>query len=729
MKYTFTLLLMLAVFSVSAQHKIADKVSTMLRNNVEFKQIQVITPSSAPATDAILKAVDGATMAKINTQGINQIVENKYPAIEIEVPYNGKSIKVLLYQQEILADNFHVDTDKAVNVSFEAGVYYRGTISGNNTAVAAFSFFKNQMQGIVSADDLNNLVIGKIDVKGNTEDYIVYSDSKLKVLNQFSCAVKDKDIHDHSQEIPQAKSPQSTKCVTMYFEIDHDLFLANGSSIVETTNWMTGVFNNVQTLYENDGITTALKSIYIWTEQDPYQGETSVDFLFQFNALRPVFDGDLGQLVGIDPGGLGGVAVTIDGLCNENNFCYSDVDFSYQTVPTFSWTIQVVAHEMGHLFGSRHTHSCSWNGNNTAIDNCAPYAIGDSAEGYSCLQSPPILPSTTVKGSLMSYCHLVSGIGINFANGFGPQPTNAILANMASKSCLSTDCISTCINTVSALSIEQNGTNATVSWVDEVYSGPWQIAVQLNSSSDEPIFSSVNTNSVVLTDLEQNTFYRVFVKPICNASMNAPTRSTLFVTDVADICSGVALYDSGGQFAYYGNMESYVRILIPNIANSKMKLTFAQFDLEDEYDFLYIYDGAGISAPSLTPQGLTGDTLPGTYTSTAADGALTLRFSSDQAVNGAGFKILTACMQELGVNNFANIDFTYYPNPSNGIVNISSKTAISSLQVFNIQGQLLYSTAVDSTDAKVNISKFASGTYFFKVNFEGKEVNFKILKN
>ena len=126
---------------------------------------------------------------------------------------------------------------------------------------------------------------------------------------------------------------------------------------------------------------------------------------------------------------------------------------------------------------------------------------------------------------------------------------------------------------------------------------------------------------------------------------------------------------------------------------------------------------------------MTGSTIPGVYESTATDGSLTLQFSSDQAVNGAGFRILTDCTQELGVSNFANIDFTYYPNPSNGIVNISSKTPISALKVFNIQGQLLYSNAVDSTDAKVNISQFASGTYFFKVDFEGKEVNFKILKN
>ena len=723
-------MLMFTAFAVSAQHKIADNVSTMLRNNVEFKNVQVLNQSATPPSDNVRKAVDGATTAKINSEGVNQIVANKYPAIEIEIPYSGKFIKVLLYKQEILADNFHVDTDKAVNVAFEAGVHYRGTISGNNTAVAAFSFFKNQMQGIVSADEINNLVIAKIDVKGNTEDYIVYSDSKLKVLNEFSCAVKDEDTHNDSQETPQAKEIQSTKCVTMYFEIDHDLYLANNSSVVETTNWMTGVFNNVQTLYENDGITTALKSIYIWTEQDPYEGDRSSDYLFQFNEVRPVFDGDLGQLVGIDPGGLGGVAVTINGLCKSNNFSYSDVNYSYETVPTFSWTVMVVTHEMGHLFGSRHTHSCAWNGNNTAIDNCAPYAIGTTAEGASCLQNPPLLPTATVKGTLMSYCHLVSGIGINFANGFGPQPTNAILNTVNSRSCLGTDCITTCINTVSAITIEQGADgSATVTWTDDVSTGPWQVAVQPNNSSATPVFTTVSTNSLLLTDLLPNKFYSVTVKPTCAGALTASGRSFMFVTDVENICQGTTLYDSGGQFSNYGNMESYVRVLIPNLANAKMKLTFTQFDLEDQYDFLYIYDGASISSPILTSQGLTGTTLPPTYTSTAADGSLTLEFSSDQAENGAGFKIQTDCVQELGVSNFANIDFTYYPNPSNGIVNISSKTAISSLQVYNLQGQLLYSNAVDSTDAKVNISQFASGTYFFKVDFEGKEVNFKILKN
>ena len=98
---------------------------------------------------------------------------------------------------------------------------------------------------------------------------------------------------------------------------------------------------------------------------------------------------------------------------------------SYNNFPTYSWSVFVITHEFGHLFGSRHTHACVWNGNDTAIDGCA-----GNVEGNCPLPGYP-----ANGGTIMSYCHLQS-VGINFNLGFGPQPGNVIRNSVNNASCL-----------------------------------------------------------------------------------------------------------------------------------------------------------------------------------------------------------------------------------------------------------------------------------------------------
>ena len=383
MKKLLTIVSFFSFAVLFAQHEVAKKMQELERLPVTFNSYKVLNVSNKTTNEAVLKTVDDATFAKINVESVNLLIKNKPEYLEIEIPYNNKTVVLDLYKVTIFSEGFHVDTDKGKNVIYEKGVYYRGIIKGNYTSVVAMNFFNGEMNGVISCAELNNLVVGKLKFTNNTDDYIIYSDAKLKVLNDYKCSLK---VDETATMDGSNKSPSSVKCVTMYFEVDYDLYMANNNSTIDTTNWMTSVFNNVQTIFTNDGITTSLKSLYIWTSQDPYEGigTTSGNYLYKFNEVRPVFDGDLGQLVGIDPGGLGGVAVGINGLCSQNNFSYSDVFFDYNTVPTYSWTINVITHELGHLLGSPHTHACIWNGNNTSIDGCgqqAGYNEGTCATG------------------------------------------------------------------------------------------------------------------------------------------------------------------------------------------------------------------------------------------------------------------------------------------------------------------------------------------------------------
>ena len=725
MKKIITIVTLFTCIAVFSQREVAKKVNELIAQKVTFKTYALLTERNHATSESAEKILKKATYATINPQAIAELFANKNENIEVEIPYQGQIITVQLYKVNLFSESFHVDTNKSKNISYEQGVYYRGILKGDANSVASFNFFKNELNGVISNGALNNLVIGKLDKKYNVSDYLIYSDRDLTIENHFECHAKDNVLQKSNKAYRSIARTQSTRCVTMYFEIDNDLFVANGSDTTTTTNWMTSVFNNVQTLYANDGIAVSLKSLYIWTTPDSYTGTTSTDYLFQFNSVRPVFDGDVGQLVSIDPGGLGGVAAAINGLCSQNNFSYADVSLSYSNVPMTSWTVMVITHEFGHLLGSAHTHACVWNGNNTAIDGCGPTANIDNKEG-SCDIGP--IPSAAVGGTIMSYCHLLSGVGINFLNGFGPQPSQAILEAVNSGTCLSLDCVNTCINTVSEITVS-NTTNssATISWVDIGNATSWEIAVTpFNSTTQNWI--QVATNSFSVSELSSNTFYRISVRPICGGGLISPSREYVLVTNM-NYCDEVVLTDSGGTLNDYTNNETYVRTIIPNVPNKKIKLTFSSFDLEDKFDYLYVYDGNTTAATDLSGTGFTGTTIPGPFESTAADGSLTIKFYSDSGIVAAGYVANIACVSNLSNTQFLpNIDFTYYPNPSTGLVSISSKTSMDEVFVYNPEGQLLYHNKINGLETKVNMTSFATGTYFFKLKFNEKEANFKILK-
>lgn len=717
MKRIFTLVFLGFALYASAQNAVGAKVSELIAQQTRFEPVSVFTENAGIENADTRKALTKATYAKLQNAPLAAIMASKPQFIELSIPYQGQIIQTQLYAVNILAEGFHVDTDKATSVAYNPGLYYRGIIKGQPQSLVSFNFFNDEVSGILSGKNLYNVVVGKLDKAGNQSDYVIYSDRDLTSQNGFSCQTKETALEGRSisNRAPQGVAP---RCVTMYLELDYNLYQASNNSVATANNWATAVFNNVQTLYANDNITIALKSTFVWTTDDPYEGESSSDYLYQFNNLRPAFDGDLGQLLGIDPGGLGGVAVTIDGLCSQNNFSYSDLNYSYNTVPTFSWTVMVITHEFGHLMGSPHTHACVWNGNNTAIDNC-----GSAYEGEECVTTPPTYPEEG--GTIMSYCHL-QDVGINFNFGFGLQPRNAILSAMASADCLSSDCISTCINAVANVQIQVTNGSMTATWSELGSATSWQVAVT-PFASNSPTWTTVTSPSYTTSGLNANTFYRLWVRPVCANGLTAPNDRTVFATS-ATWCNGIQITDTGGVNGNYTNNQDYTRVLIPNLANNKIKLTFSAFDLEADYDFLYVYDGNSTAAPELGV--FDGTDIPGPFESTATDGSLTLRFYADGGVTESGFVAQVSCVETLANSQFGAItDFTYFPNPTTGQVNIQSKTAINQVQVYNVTGQLLHDQTLNVNDAKIDLSNYATGTYFFKLKIGEQVAHFKIRKN
>lgn len=92
-------------------------------------------------------------------------------------------------------------------------------------------------------------------------------------------------------------------------------------------------------------------------------------------------------------------------------------------------------------------------------------------------------------------------------------------------------------------------------------------------------------------------------------------------------CSGTFL-DSGGTGNYASN-QTFTKTFCPSTPGSIIRFVFTQFNLENNADFLYVYDGNSTTAPLLATY--TGTDLPLTLQPTAANtsGCLTFVFISD----------------------------------------------------------------------------------------------------
>ncbi len=426
------LLILLLSFSSFSQDRnepgqIPKKINDLINSKEYFESFEPFKISKEKEPKDIFYELGDFTLLDLDDYVLNQILINQPNLIKVKIPITtGCFTEFLLYKENILSDNFTLQTDdNCIYKTNDKIVHYRGIANENLFSIASFTFSENEIMGFYS-DEFDNVTIGKL-LKENR--YIMYGDVDLVDISNYNCEVLNVPGKNINNKLyANLNNISSINCVNFYYEVDYDIY-TNKGSVANVNTYIQGAFNQVATLYANDGIDINLSTIFVWTTTDPYTGPNTSDYLNQFGNYRTSFNGDLAHLVGYT--GSGGIAY-VDGLCSSQSrykMAYSDINSTYQNVPTYSWTVNVLSHEQGHLLGSRHTHDCVWNGNNTAIDGCGPTA------GYSsgtCSTGP--LPNNG--GTIMSYCHLLSSVGINFSNGFGPQPTNVMLNNINTSSCL-----------------------------------------------------------------------------------------------------------------------------------------------------------------------------------------------------------------------------------------------------------------------------------------------------
>ncbi|CAI8803981.1 M12 family metallo-peptidase [Chryseobacterium sp. IT-36CA2] len=696
---------------------VAQKVSEFHNRKTEVKSYSLFeTNKNADKITEYQKAATDITVMSLKSTELKRLIKEKPDFLEISFPFDGgRQITVEMYKHQILTNDFKVVTEKGKAVEYTPGVYYQGIVKGDNASIVAFSFFNDDIVGVASTPELGNIVVGKAK---NSEDFVSYSDSKLTGSNPFACDVdglKENQVQRPVFNPNNTSKKKTDNCVRIYYEAGFGPYTQNGSNTTTTANWVTAMHNNVATLYANENINVALSEVFVWTTTDPYAGSPGT-ILDQFRTTRTSFNGDLAQL-------LRNPATTsiayVNSLCTDYRYSYCGTNFNYQNVPTYSWNIEAMTHELGHNLGSPHTHSCFWNGNNTAIDGCGP-ASGNN-EGCTAALPP------AGGGTIMSYCHLVSSVGINFANGFGIQPATLIRNTVDSKGCLGTNCTTSCPTSISNFTINnitQNSANASFT---DAASTSWKY--KLTTSSGTPISSgNANTPSFNFTNLQPATYYRLNVGTDCSGP-NAFQLSQLFLTDGA-WCDGTQFVDTGGSTGQYKDNEELVKTFYPT-SGSSMTMAFTTFDIEQGYDFMYVYNGPSTASPLFANgNNLSGSTIPGPFVSTHPSGAITVKFVSDGGVTGNGWNANFSC-SVLAVEdiNIKNNSIDIYPNPAKNMITLSSKEKLKGYKIYDEAGRLVLSdSSLKGNKQEINLSSIQTGNYVITVETEKQTINKKLIK-
>tara|TARA_R110000851_G_scaffold77514_3_gene170734 strand:- start:245884 stop:248760 length:2877 start_codon:yes stop_codon:yes gene_type:complete len=98
-------------------------------------------------------------------------------------------------------------------------------------------------------------------------------------------------------------------------------------------------------------------------------------------------------------------------------------------------------------------------------------------------------------------------------------------------------------------------------------------------------------------------------------------------------------------------------------------------------------------------------------------------------LNTGGITDITIDASVLGVDENILEDFSFYPNPTNNVVNLKAQAAIEKATVFNMLGQRVIEMSNNANTMELNVSSLATGTYIMKITVSGEVGTYKLIKN
>jgi hypothetical protein len=396
-------------------------IDAVFSQSVYSPFVTASNPSLYPEYFSAQMGLSNARFFEINSVEHNRLLQSTDEELWVEVPdENGDLLMLKLREVKITAPDFKLRTSDGKSHLVEVGRHFQGLVPELEGSIASVSVYSHQVV-VMFSNPTGNRIVAPLE-KNNGDFsalYVSYNDKDLMGTIPFECHMEALDQPEVEIGSEASRSNNTCRVIRVFMEASYKTYQDRNNSVSNVQTFFTNFFNQVAILYNNEQINIVISEIFVWTQPDGIPTSSSSAALTAFGQMRTNnFNGDLAHWVTTGNFGNGGIA-WLDVLCagfssssGYGRFAYSNISNNFQNVPTYSWTVMVFSHEMGHNVGSPHTHNCGWTGG--AIDSC--YAV----EG-NCYTGPVVAR----QGTIMSYCHLTNQ-GINLALGFGTQPGNQL---------------------------------------------------------------------------------------------------------------------------------------------------------------------------------------------------------------------------------------------------------------------------------------------------------------
>lgn len=374
------------------------------------KGIRLFSPVSK--SDVKPLATSLTVPVKINSEALKQARQEQHIVIKDvflkQSISTGRVVDLELSEFSVIGANTRIvveENGKEIAGPVPTVKTYRGNVVGDPNTHVVLCLTNDKVSGMIRFNGREQYTIGYDNTPSFS--YITATTALEGVIQSGECGMDNESLYDPtnsrerfakvktSSKSSLQKPQVATKSAIIAFDADKQCYDFFGDE-TSLTDYLVARLAVISSVYEAEvDVALQLGRLKIYKTPDPFSGSTLQPLLQSFTNYWSSNNGSvertLAHLISkkVAGGGASGLA-WLSGLCKKNiGYAVTSImgNTSFPSVDE-----SVIAHEIGHNFGSAHTHNCQAYPPD-GIDHCV------AAEG-GCSWTP-----TQVQGSIMSYCN------------------------------------------------------------------------------------------------------------------------------------------------------------------------------------------------------------------------------------------------------------------------------------------------------------------------------------